>query len=263
MAINFEVKERTALITINRPDARNAIDQDSADELNAAWLRFRDDDELWVAVLTGTGEKSFCAGADLRRVGKFYAELTPAERRRRGENEPGFGGITRNLDIFKPIIAAVNGHCLAGGLELALACDFRIASPNASFGLPEVRWGIVPGGGGTQRLTRTVPLGMALEMLLGGRAIDAETALRVGLVNRVVAADALIDEALSMAATICSNGPLAVRAAKEAALRGLDMSLEQGLRLEQFLAEPVRQSEDAREGVKSFAEKRKPCFKAK
>jgi len=264
MSIDFQVDARTAVITINRPEARNAIDADTADELNAAWLRFRDDDDLWVAVLTGSGDKSFCAGADLRRVGKFYAELTPNERRQRSERLPGFAGITRNLPIFKPIIAAVNGHCLAGGLELALACDFRIASRNASFGLPEVRWGIVPGGGGTQRLPRTVPLGMAMEMILGGRAVDAETALRIGLLNRVVdPAAKLLDEALSTAAIICSNGPLAVRAAKEAALRGRELSLEEGLRLEQFLAEPVRQSEDAREGVKSFAEKRPARFQGK
>ncbi|MFQ5479272.1 MAG: enoyl-CoA hydratase/isomerase family protein [Candidatus Binatia bacterium] len=263
MPIDFEVNERTVVITIDRPEARNAIDPATAEELNAAWLRFRDDDELWVAVLTGAGDKSFCAGADLRGVGKFYAELTPTQRRRRSEQEPGFGGITRNLPIFKPIIAAINGHCLAGGLELAMACDFRVASPNASFGLPEVRWGIVPGGGGTQRLPRAVPLGMAMEMLMTGRPIDAETALRIGLVNRVAAAGKLLDEALSSAALICSNGPLAVRAAKEAALRGLDLSLEEGLRLEQFLAEPVRQSEDAGEGVKAFAEKRTPRFKAK
>ncbi|MEE8311630.1 MAG: enoyl-CoA hydratase-related protein [Candidatus Binatia bacterium] len=263
MPISFETVERTAVITIDRPEARNAIDAETADELNAAWVRFRDDDDLWVAVLTGAGEKSFCAGADLRRVGKFYAELTPTERRRRSELEPGFGGITRNLPIFKPIIAAVNGHCLAGGLELALACDFRIASPNASFGLPEVRWGIVPGGGGTQRLPRAMPLGIAMEMILGGRPIDAETAARLGLVNRVVAAENLLEEALSSAETICSNGPLAVRAAKEAALRGLDLPLQEGLRLEQFLAEPVRQSEDATEGVRSFAEKRPARFKAR
>ncbi len=264
MPIDFEVDKHTAVISINRPEARNAIDPETADELNAAWVRFRDDDELWVSVLTGSGEKSFCAGADLRRVREFYAELTPSERRQRSEHQPGFGGITRNLPIFKPIIAAVNGHCLAGGLELALACDFRFASPHASFGLPEVRWGIVPGAGGTQRLARAVPLGIAMEMILSGRAIDAETALRIGLVNRVITpAGRLLDEALSTAATICSNGPLAVRAAKEAALRGLDLSLEEGLRLEQFLAEPVRQSEDAREGVASFAEKRPARFKGK
>ena len=263
MAIGFETRDRTAVIRIDRPEARNAIDQDTADELNRAWLRFRDDDSLWVAVLTGAGEKSFCAGADLRRVGKYYAELTPAERRRRAEVEPGFGGITRNLDIFKPIIAAINGHCLAGGLELALACDVRIASPNATFGLPEVRWGVVPGGGGTQRLTRTVPLGLAMEMLITGRTIDADTALRVGLINRVVQAAELLDEALETAATICENGPLAVRAAKEAALRGLNLPLVDGLRIEQFLAEPVRQSEDAREGVRAFADKRSPEFKGK
>jgi enoyl-CoA hydratase/carnithine racemase len=263
MPIRFETAGRTALITIDRPEARNAIDAETAEQLNAAWLRFRDDDALWVGVLTGAGDKSFCAGADLRRVGKFYADLTPDERRRRSELQPGFGGITRNLPIFKPIIAAVNGHCLAGGLELALACDFRIAAPAATFGLPEVRWGIVPGGGGTQRLPRMIPLGMAMEMIVSGRPIDAATALRIGLVNRVVAADALREEALSTAAAICSNGPLAVRAAKEAALRGLDLPLDEGLRLEQFLAEPVRQSEDAAEGVRSFAEKRRPQFQAK
>ncbi len=263
MSIKVEKRERTAIMTIDRPQARNAIDQETGEALIEAWIDFRDDEDLWVAVITGAGDKAFCAGADLRGVGKFYAELTPLERRRRSETLPGFGGITRNLEIFKPVIAAINGHCLAGGLELALACDFRIASTNATFGLPEVRWGIVPGGGGTQRLPRTMALGPAMEMLLTGEAIDAETACRYGLVNRVTAREELLDEALKSAAAICKNGPLAVRAAKEAAVRGLDLTLAEGLRLEQFLAEPVRQSEDAREGVRAFAEKRPPQFKAK
>jgi enoyl-CoA hydratase/carnithine racemase len=176
---------------------------------------------------------------------------------------PGLGGITKNLPIDKPIIAAVNGHCLAGGLEIALACDLRIASENATFGLPEVTRGIIPGAGGTQRLPRLIGPERALDLILTGRRIDAREAERIGLVTRVVAQDALRREAIAVAEAIAGNGPLAVRAAKAAVWRGLDVPLEEGLRLEQLLAEPVRQSEDAQEGPRAFLDKRKPEFKGR
>lgn len=263
MSIRFECDGAVAILTIERPEVHNALDFETSDALVAAWLRFRDDDELRVAILTGAGERSFCAGADLRGVGEFYSKLTSAERLRRSEQLPGLGGITRNLAIDKPTVAAVNGHCLAGGLELALACDLRIASENATFGLPEVTRGIVPGAGGTQRLPRLVGPERALDLILTGRRIDAREAERIGLVSRVVARAELLGEALGLAQAIAANGPLAVRAARAAVWRGLDLPLAEGLRLEQLLAEPVRQSEDAQEGPRAFLEKRRPEWKGR
>src|SRR3990172_8885986 len=141
MSVGWEARDQIAIVTIDRPEARNAIDPETGRALIEAWLRFRDSPELRVAVLTGAGEQAFCAGADLRSVGEFYRSLTPAERLARADAEPGLGGLTRNLDVWKPVIAAVNGHCLAGGFELALACDLRVASETATFRLPEVTRG--------------------------------------------------------------------------------------------------------------------------
>ncbi|MFQ5458885.1 MAG: enoyl-CoA hydratase/isomerase family protein, partial [Myxococcota bacterium] len=241
----------------------NAIDPETSDALITAWKAFRDDDGLRVAIVTGSGEKSFCAGADLRGVAEFYRSMTSGERLHRAETEPGLGGITRNLPIEKPIIAAINGYCLAGGLELALACDVRIASDNATFGLPEVTRGIIPGAGGTQRLARLIGPARALDLILSGRRITAGEAEHIGLISKVVPFAMLRSEALAMAHAIAENAPLAVRAAKAAVWSGLDLPLEEGLQLEQRLAEPVRQSEDAREGPRAFLEKRKPEFKGR
>ncbi len=261
MTIRFEVDGAVALLTIDRPKVHNALDFETSDALIAAWQRFRDDDSLWVAILTGAGDRSFCSGADLRGVGDFYKSMTSAQRLRRSELVPGLGGITKNLSIDKPIIAAINGHCLAGGLEIALSCDLRIASQTASFGLPEVSRGIIPGAGGTQRLPRLIGPERALDLIMTGRRIDALEAERMCLVSRVVAPERLQAEALKTAKQIAENGPLAVRAAKSAVWRGLDLCLEEGLRIEQLIAEPVRQSEDAQEGPRAFLEKRKPVFK--
>jgi len=263
VSVRFETDGAVAIVTIDRPEVHNALDAETSDALVRAWLRLRDDDALRVAIVTGAGERAFCAGADLRGVGDFYRSLSSAERLRRSEQTPGLGGITRNLVVDKPIVAAVNGHCLAGGLELALACDLRIASENASFGLPEVTRGIIPGAGGTQRLPRLVGPERALDLILTGRRIDAREAERIGLVSRVVPLASLRSEALAVASAIAANAPLAVRAAKAAVWRGLDLSLGEGLRLEQLLAEPVRQSEDAQEGPRAFLEKRRPDFKGR
>jgi enoyl-CoA hydratase/carnithine racemase len=263
VTIRFEREGSVALLTIDRPKLHNALDFETSDALADAWLRFRDDEDLRVAILTGAGDRAFCAGADLRGVGDFYKKLTPEQRLRRSEQVPGLGGITRNLAIDKPIIAAVNGYCLAGGLEIALACDLRIAAESASFGLPELTRGILPGAGGTQRLPRLVGPERALDLILTGRRIDAREAERIGLVSRVVPLAGLRREAMAVADAIAENGPLAVRAAKAAVWRGLDLPLEDALRLEQLLAEPVRQSEDAQEGPRAFLEKRKPEFKGR
>ncbi len=263
MSIRTERRSEVLVVTIDRPRVRNALTLEMSRELCEVWRSLADDEGLRVAILTGAGDRAFCSGADLREVGPYYRSMTPLERRQLSEHEPGLGGITRNLDAGKPVIAAVNGHCLAGGLELALACDLRIAAEHATFGLPEVGWGIIPGAGGTQRLPRTVPLAIALELLLTGEPIDAATALRIGLLNRVVSRERLLDEALELASRIAKNAPLAVKTARAAALAGLHLPLDEALRLEQLYAEPLRQSEDAREGLTAFAEKRRPQFRGK
>lgn len=251
------------VVTIDRPEARNALSLEMSRALVDTWRMFRDDPSLRAAILTGAGDRAFCAGADLKEIGDWHRSMTSTERRERAEREPGLGGITRNFDPGKPIVAAINGACLAGGLELALACDLRLAARHATFGLPEVRRGILPGAGGTQRLPRTIPLGIALELLLTGDPIEAEAAFRVGLVNGVVPADQLIDAALAVAHRIARNAPLAVRAARAAARRGLALSLDDGLQLEQLYAEPLRRTEDADEGIRAFVEKREPEFRGK
>jgi len=255
----YEQQDRIVTITINRPEAMNAVDPETQEALVSAWTRFRDDDSAWVAILTGAGERAFSAGADLKK-------LVPGLFARGGaapHNADGLGGITRGLEIWKPMIAAINGFCLAGGLEQALACDLRIATPSATFGLTEVRWAIMPGAGGTQRLPRALPLAKALEMILMARTLTAEEALRWGLVNAVVPPAELLPTARTWAQELCERGPLAMRAAKEAVVRGLTMPLADGLRLEAFLSGTLRGTEDAVEGPRAFAEKRKPGFRAR
>jgi enoyl-CoA hydratase/carnithine racemase len=263
MKIREERGGGVLVVTIDRPEARNALSLEMSRRLVEVWRGFADDPGLRVAVLTGSGDRAFCAGADLTEIGAWYRSMTPLQRRRLAETEPGLGGITRNLEPPKPVIAAINGACLAGGLELALACDLRIAADGATFGFPEVRWGLMPGAGGTQRLPRSIPAAVAMEMLLTGEPIDAAAALRCGLVSRVVPGDALMTEAVRLADRIAANAPLAVEAVLAAARRGRDLPLADGLRLEQLTAEPLRQTADAEEGLRAFAEKRPPRFEGR
>lgn len=258
MGILFEKRGRVAYITINRPEARNAIDFETARELSGAWTDFRDDDDLWIGVLTGAGDKSFSAGADLKSL---IPALTGAGQSQEQVNDGGFGGITRGFECWKPIIAAINGHCFAGGFEIMLACDLRIASDNAVFGQTEVRWGIIPGAGGTQRLPRSIPLAKAMEIILMGDHFTAEEAYRIGLINKVVPQSELMNEVVRWVETLLQRGPLALRAAKQAMLQGLNMPLDEGMQLEQRLFAGVLRTEDAREGPLAFAQKRKPEFK--
>jgi len=254
--IIYEKKGPLAFVTINRPERRNAIDGDTSQELLDAFIDFKKDDELWVAVLTGAGDVAFSAGADLRAMAESLAG-------RSARPDVPFGGITRGFECWKPMIAAINGYCLAGGLELALCCDIRITAEHATFGLPEPKRAIIPGAGGTQRLPRAVPLAFAMELMLTGERFDAQTALRFGLVSRVVPADQLMPTVEEVAAKSLECGPLAVRALKQAVFQGREMSLAEGLDLELQLRDQVFRSEDAHEGPTAFAEKRKPAYKGR
>ncbi len=252
--VDCQKEGRIAIITLNRPKALNALSEELREELNAAMVDFRDNNDLWVAIITGAGDRAFSAGADIKGFRPATDEETKAKQK---------APQVRADTIWKPVIAAIHGYALGGGLELAMTCDIRIAADNAQLGQPEVNIGFMPGGGGTQRLPRFVPRALAAEMLLTGKRIDAQEALRIGLVSRVVPRDQLMSTAMEIANTICEKGPLGVRATKEAMLRGYDMDLEDGLALERELATHIRTTEDFMEGARAFAEKRPPQYKAK
>jgi enoyl-CoA hydratase/carnithine racemase len=253
----YEKKGRLAYVTLNREERRNAIDGQTSQDLFDAFSDFKNDDDVWVAILRGAGDVAFSAGADL---------VAMAESFRGGKNMFGaapFAGITRNFECWKPMIAAINGYCLAGGLELALCCDIRIAAEHATFGLPEPRRAIIPGATGTQRLPRAVPLAFAMELMLTGDRFDAQTALNFGLVSRVVPADQLMPTVEEIAGKVLECGPLAVRAIKQAVLKGRDLPFEEAIKLEAELSGKVMRTEDAREGPTAFAQKRKPEYKGR
>ena len=254
--IEYRKEGKIAVITINRPEALGALSVQGLEELHDALVSFRDDDDLWVGIITGTGDRAFCSGADIKGTLPFAKKTA---------DKPWKVPTTmmRGLDIWKPIIAALNGLAMGSGMEMALGCDIRIAAENVKMGLPEVKVGMLPGGGGTQRLPRLIPPGLAAEMLFTGKVIDAQEAYRIGLVNRVVPLEQLMPTAIEMAKSICTAGPLAVRTAKEAMIRGLSMPLEDGLRLENTLIPTVLFSQDFEEGTAAFSEKRKPNFKGK
>ena len=256
MTIEYMKEGKIATFIINRPQVMNAMDRATYKKMSEAMVDFKDDPNLWVGIISGAGDRAFCAGADIKEV-RSYAD---AGRNIREDLPPT---PWRGLELWKPLIAAVNGVAVGGGCENALACDIRIAAENATFGLREVAVGRLPGGGGTQRLPRAIPLCKAAEILLMGRLIDAHEAYRIGLVNKVVALKDLMRTAKEWAEAICQMGPLAVRAAKEAMIKGLGMSLEDGLRLENSLADYIVTTEDFAEGARAFTEKRQPVFKAK
>jgi enoyl-CoA hydratase/carnithine racemase len=252
----YDTRGSIARITINRPEAMNAFDLETAALIGERLEQFDGDPALRVAIITGAGDKAFCAGADLKKMhGGSHAggiqELWDAGRQNR---------LGQRLHVVKPVIAAINGYCLAGGLEFALGCDLRIASTNASFGCPEVRWSILHGFG-AMRLPHTVGMSMAMEMLLTGERIDARRAYEIGLVSRLVEPAALLTTAEQMAERIAQNGPLAIRVTKELAWRGLHEHPDDMLRFYAAVTALIHETEDAKEGPRAFSEKRTPQFK--
>ncbi len=250
--ILYAVEERVATVTLNRPDVHNAQNDTLRRELHQAFTALTTDDDVTVIVITGAGDRAFSAGADIR---EFVEPASPTQLRERRKRIEYRSVMDR---CSQPIIAAINGFALGGGLELALACDIRIAAESATLGLTEVNLAIIPGGGGTQRLPRLVGRGKALEMILTGARIPASEALRIGLVERVVPAGEALTAATELARTIAGKAPIALRYAKEAVVKGLGMALEDGLRLEGDLSTLLRTTEDRVEGAKAFLEKRKP-----
>jgi enoyl-CoA hydratase len=251
-AITYAVREHVATVTLDRPDVHNAMNQAMRSDLTRCFEELVTDEDVKVIVVTGAGARAFSAGADIR---EFVEPLVPVkfrEQRRRLDFRQAMDRCPQ------PIVAAINGFALGGGLELALACDIRIAAADATLGLTEVNLAIIPGGGGTQRLPRLVGRGKALEMILTGARLPAEEALRIGLVERVVPVGEALKAATELAHTIAAKAPVALRYAKEAVVKGLELPLADGLRLEGDLSTLLRTTEDRVEGARAFLDKRAP-----
>lgn len=270
MAIHYQQPdEHIVLITIDRPP-RNALDIYHFRDLANAWRRFRDDTDAWVAVVTGAGE-AFCVGADLK---EYIPQVTELQKEIAAGNVTEIDGCRLSdgtfavlrppkAQIYKPIIAAVNGYCTAGGMEMLCGTDIRLASPEAQFAVMEPKRGLFAGGGTTVRLPRQMPYPLAMEFLLCADLIPAERALEMGLINRIVAGDELTETAIEVARGIAANAPLAIQATKESVVRGMALSYEEALDLESELAGRVFQSEDAKEGPAAFAAKRPPVWQGR
>src|SRR5215471_14900960 len=254
VAVQFDRDGRIATITLDRPEKLNAMDREMYRDISDRLSEIDRDDSIWVGIVTGAGDRAFTAGADLVTVHAPDAEADLGWRASRPDR------FDLGLEVQKPLIAAVNGYCLAGGLELALVCDIRIASERAQFGTPEVKWNLLHGFG-AQLLPGIVGFSNAMYLLLTGRFIDAHEAHRIGLVQEVVPHNRVVARARELAAEICSNGPMAVRMTKELALRSRDTSIADGVRLYQALNRIVESSEDLEEGTRAFAEKRRPDFR--
>jgi E-phenylitaconyl-CoA hydratase len=265
MPIDFDVQDRVALITINRPEALNAMTPEMYSRLSECWIEVRDNPDIWVAVVTGAAQPDraperqvFSAGADLK-----LTIPSQGQDASRFWNTQAEQILNRGLEVWKPVVAAVNGLCLAGGMTLLLATDIRVASEHAAFDLSEVKRGILPGNGGTQRTIRQLPYPIAMEVLLLGRRLTAERAAHFGLINEVVPHDTVLDVAMERAHELRGMAPLAVRAIKELSVRAQYMPLPDGLRLEEAISARLRQTEDAKEGPRAFAEKRAPDFQGR
>lgn len=251
-----EKRNKIFYITLNRPEYLNALTLEMFDALADAWNEFSDDDDLMVAILAGADDKAFCAGADL---GQLIPKITSGERKIDSSDATWLKG----LELYKPVIAAVRGYAVAGGTELLQLTDIRIASEDSVFGLAEPKWGLFPGGGSTIRLPRQIPWAIAMEMLLTGETIDAQKAHNIGFINKVVPSEEVMNTAEKIAERICRNGPKAVRAIKEAVIRGYNLSWQDAFQVETSLCRSVFATEDAKEGPRAFFERRKPNFKGR
>jgi E-phenylitaconyl-CoA hydratase len=257
MSIDVEIEGHIAIITINRPDRLNAMDAEHYHGLSQAWMRVRDDPELRVAVVTGGGDRAFTVGADIKSFLTRKPEWSDVWQTQRDQI------LNRGIELWKPVVSAINGFCLGGGVTLMLATDIRIASDTATFGLSEVKRGIIAANGGTQRVLSQLPYPIAMEMLLTGDPISATAAAHWGLINKVVPRAELMPTAMEYARRLASLAPLALQAAKELAIRSRDVDLSTGLRMEQLVSNLLRQTDDAKEGAKAFAEKRPPAFEGR
>jgi enoyl-CoA hydratase/carnithine racemase len=251
------------LITINRAAKMNSLDFAAHEALVEAFKDFNADDTARVAVITGAGDKAFCAGADLKTYTVAFGTTPAPDFRRRYINGYGLGGITRGLDIDKPVIAAVNGYAISGGFEIALACDLRFASPSAEFALQDSKWGFHACDGGLVRLPMIVGLGHAMEMILSGDRVDADHALRIGLINRIWPETELVAKTLDYAAMLAKRAPLSHRFAKETMRRIVGMTFAEQLKTEVRSFYDLGQSEDLKEGTAAFAERREADFKGR
>ncbi len=252
--IRYETRDHVAHVTINRPEVMNSLHPAANEELDRVWNDFAADDDCWVAILTGAGEKAFSAGNDLKWTAEHGMPRVPAS---------GFGGLTARGDLWKPIIAAVNGFALGGGLEIALACDIIVAAEHATLGLPEPRVGLMAAAGGVHRLPRHIPLKIAMGMMLTGKPISAAEGARLGLVNEVVPKGQLLEAAARWAREIAECSPLSVQATKQAALQGLDKPLSEAIRSPYEAVARLWASDDAKEGPLAFAQKRKPAWRGR
>jgi enoyl-CoA hydratase len=266
-AVLYEKAGGIATVTMNRPAVRNAIDAEMLCRLADAWQDVNEDPSVRAAIFTGAGDKAFCAGADLDRLVRMMQGLRPPEtefdERIRDDFTVIYKGLLRNYEVVKPIVAAVRGYCVAGGLEMLQATDIRVAADDARFAIAEVKHGLFPMGGSTVRLARQIPFCHAMEILLTGEHFSAAEALRIGLVNKVVPAARVMEEARRYAEVLCANGPLAVQAVKRSVLASLGVPTAQALEREQEIGIPVSMSADAKEGTKAFKEKRRPVFEGR
>jgi enoyl-CoA hydratase len=262
----FEKRDHVALVTLNRPETRNAFDPEVLVRLDDAWATVRDDDEIRVAVITGSGT-AFCAGADLGRLIPLFSGAREPEDDwdQRLVADPAIGGrgLLRDGDVVKPVVAAINGFAIAGGMELLMGCDVRVAAEEAQFGMQEAKWAIFPAGGSTVRLPNQIPYAKAMELLLTGDMIGADEALALGFLNYVVPADQVLPKAMEIAEKIAENGPVAVRAIRKAIRANIGMPEVEALKQEAEIGMPVFGTEDAREGPRAFMEKRKPVYKGR
>jgi enoyl-CoA hydratase len=257
-AVLYEKKDHIAIVTMNRKEALNAMDDEMMEQLSDAWIDIRDDRNIRAAIITGAGRTAFSVGGDLKTM---LPRIIDADLRDLQSDTRPLNAVLRGFDVWKPIVAAVNGFCFGGGLEMLLGTDIRVASENAVFAVMEPTWALFPGGGTTVRLPRQIPYARAMEMLLTANQVTAQEAADIGLINKVVPHEELMPTAMAYAEKLCSNGPLAVQAIKESVLRGL--ALDAAYSIERLFSMDIFNTQDAKEGPKAFQENRKPVWKGK